>query len=265
MANKIEMEIEMISRSKIRPNPWNPNDVPADIFNELVSNIEDFGFVQPIIIGPVGGEDYEYEIIDGEHRFDGLEILDVDEIPCIVKDVDEDIRKFQTVKMNRLRGKFDRKRFTSLVQDLMKRHSFEDVAAHMAFTDPTELESMIANAKDSLPSKEMKDALDEAKDDIKTVDDLSAVLNRLFTQFGDTVPANFMILDFNGKQHIWVRMGKSHKKVQALARKVMAEGYTFDSFLVHLLTLTPVKKFVAKFGDNLEPLPEKSEEDIDDI
>ena len=190
-------EVVVIDRSKIRPNTWNPNEVDADLFNELVQNIEEFGFVQPIVVAPLpeGGE-YEFQITDGEHRFDGLGTLGVDEIPCVVMAVDEDTQKFQTVKMNRLRGKFNQKKFTALVRDLMNRYTFEEVAARMAFTDPTELESMIENVRATLEDPEMKKEFDKAKDEIKTVDDLSSLLNRLFTQFGDTMPANFMILDF---------------------------------------------------------------------
>jgi hypothetical protein len=257
-------ETVLINARKIRPNEWNPNIMPAELFNELVENIEgEMGFVQPIIVSPIPEDEqkdgYEFKIIDGEHRFDGLRLLDVEEIPCIVKFMSEDDMKFQTVKMNRLRGKFDHKKFNMLVKDLLSRHSFEEVAARMAFTDPTELEGMIDNARESLPDDEMRKEFDKSKGEIKTVDDLASVLNRLFTQYGDTMPYNFMVLDFGGKNHIWVRMNPTqYRNVLSQARECMAHGVTFDSVLSLLITEIPMAKFIKKKMDLLE---EVSEED----
>lgn len=253
------VETVLIPRHLIRPNEWNPNVMNADIFNEVNKNIEELGFVQDVVVAPLSKEQqgdtgYEYRIVDGEHRFDALGVLggvvveingEMEEVvPCKVVDIPEDDQMFQTVKLNRLKGKMDLKKFNNLVTDLMKRHTFEEVAEKMAFTDPTELSMMIDSTRDSLPP-EMKDAFDKAKGEIRTVDDLSLVLNRLFTQFGDTLPYNFMILDFGGKDHIWVRMDpRDHRMVLGRARESMAHGVTFDSVLTRLLSVVPLDRFV---------------------
>lgn len=251
-------QIVMIPANKIMPNEWNPNIMPADLFNELVENIEGaMGFVQPIIVAPIPENEqkdgFEYKIIDGEHRFDGLRLLDVEEIPCIIRVMSEDDMKFQTVKMNRLRGKFDQRRFNTLVQDLLSRYTFEEVAQKMAFTDLTELEGMVDQARTSLPNDDMKQEFDKAKGEIRTVDDLSDVLNRLFTKYGDTVPYNFMVLDFGGKDHIWIRMDyNQYRNVVSQARECMAHGYTFDSVLTLLINEVPMGKFIDIKRDLLQ-------------
>lgn len=260
---KIEMpDVVLIPRALVRPNPWNPNEVAPELFNEIVSNIEELGFVQPIVVAPLDdGSEYKFQIIDGEHRYDALMLFseeEVAEIPCIVRDMDVDSMKFQTVKLNKLRGKLNIRKFNTLVQDLMERHSFEEVAERMAFTDPTELEELLINARESLPTSEMKEEFDKAKEDIKTVEDLSLLLNRLFTQFGDTLPGNFMVLDFGGKNHIWVRMREGdYRNVMAKARETMLEGYTFDSVLMHMLVIIPVHTFIEKYSDLLEEVPDE--------
>lgn len=259
-------EIVPVERDRIRPNEWNPNEMDPEVFNELVSNIEEYGFVQPIIIATLADEEYDFQITDGEHRFEGLAVLGIDTIPCIVKDVSEDKQKFQTVKLNRLKGKFNTKKFTNLVSDLMERYTFEEVAENLAFTDPTELEAMIENARDVISDPDMRNEFDKAKDEIKTVDDLSNVLNRLFTKYGDTLPANFMILDFGGKDSIWVRMPRREfAKIRGVARDVLGFNATFDSFLTKLLSVTPVEKFIDKYRETIdEPKPE-DKDTIDDI
>lgn len=258
-------EVILIPSNKIRPNEWNPNVMPAELFNELVDNIEGpMGFVQAVIVAPIPKKDqadgYEFKIIDGEHRYDGLCLLDVKEIPCIIRDMSEDDMKFQTVKMNRLRGKFDHKKFSNLIQDLMKSYTLEEVAEKMAFTDPTELEGMVDNARGSLPTEDMKQEFDKAKGEIKTVDDLSEVLNRLFTQYGDTLPANFMIMDFGGREHIWVRMEhRDYRNIVSQARECMAQGVTFDSVITRLIIECPMDRFITARRDFLE---EVREEDV---
>jgi len=253
------LETVMIPRHLIRPNAWNPNVMDADKFNELVSNFEQLGFVQDVVVSPLSKEEadltgFEYQIVDGEHRYDGLGVLapELDMVPCKVVSIPEDQQKFQSVKLNRLRGAFDRKRFDALVRDLLQRYTLEEVAAHMAFTDVSELECMIDSARDALPP-EMREEFDQARDEIRTVDDLSLVLNRLFTRYGDTLPFNFMILDFGGREHIWVRMDSTeYKRVTSKARDCMAEGVTFDSVVARVIDVLPIRRFVAANRDFLK-------------
>jgi ParB/RepB/Spo0J family partition protein len=254
----------MLKREEIRPNKWNPNEFDADTFNELVKSIEDFGIVQPLIVGPLEGdpEGFKFEVIDGEHRWTALDILEVPVIPCIVKDIDEDQRQFLTVRTYRIRGKFNMKSFTKMVEGMMEKYSFDEVAEQMAFTDPDELQEMISAARTTITDPDMRKEFDKAKDEIQTVDDLTNILNRLFTRFGDSLPANFMLIEFGGKNHLWVRMRKGDfPKIREQARNVMAEGVTFDSFLSHLVSTVPVTKWVEKHRDLLEAIPEESREE----
>lgn len=263
----------MINITDIRPNDWNPNELDSDTFNELTRNIQEEGFLQPLVIASLPKDsEYKYEIIDGEHRYDVAALLDMKQVPVVIKDHtnDEDIsvtdkRKFLTVKMDKLRGQFNRKKFSTLVSDLMERHDFEEVAQHLAFTDPTELEQMIKSTRESLPNDEMKRDFDKAKSEISTVDDLTTVLNRLFTKYGDTVPYNYMIMDFGGRQHIWVRIpAKRFRFFEEKAREVTEYGVTFDSVLMKLLEKVPLAKFIEKYKKHLdEAVLEK--DDIDSI
>jgi ParB/RepB/Spo0J family partition protein len=262
-------EVIMLPRSQIRPNSYNPNFLSPEIFNELVRNIEEHGFLQPVIVSPLNDDPdgFLFEIVDGEHRFDGLAILDVDDIPCFIANLDTDSRKFLTVRMNKLRGKFDRKKFTALVKDLMERHSFDEVASQLAFSDPSELEAMIDNARNTLPTPEMKAAFDSAKKEIKTVDDLSNILNRIFTKYGNSLPANFMVFDFGGKELVWLRFDnkKEFFSVKDKLREILLAGYTADSFISQLLKVLPVSDFVGKYKESLVPIPQTEDVNIDDL
>lgn len=257
-------DVKLVPLKKIKSNGWNPNEMGEDDFNMLVKSIEEDGFLQPVLISPLDKPDdegHEYIQIDGEHRADALRILvgDDGDCPCVVKKMDSDQQKFQTVKMNKLRGKFNDKKFTDLVKDLLTRHSLDKVAEGLAFADPSQLEEMIDTARKSIP-EDMIDEFDKARDEIKTVDDLSKVLNRLFTKYGNTLPCNFMILDFGGKEHMWVRMKQGQfKDVSEKARECLAERITFDSVIMKVMEKTDVRDFIEKNRGDLDIAEEVEE------
>lgn len=55
--------------------------------NELAASIKAQGLMQPILVRPVGVD--KYEIIAGERRFRAAQIAGLDEVPVLVKDVDD--------------------------------------------------------------------------------------------------------------------------------------------------------------------------------
>lgn len=56
--------------------------------NELAASIKAQGLMQPILVRPVGG-DGRYEIIAGERRFRAAQLAGLDEVPVLVKEVDD--------------------------------------------------------------------------------------------------------------------------------------------------------------------------------
>ncbi|MFC3107702.1 ParB/RepB/Spo0J family partition protein [Undibacterium arcticum] len=60
--------------------------------NELAASIKAQGVMQPILVRPVGhhnGSGIQYEIIAGERRFRAAQIAGLDQVPVLVKDVDD--------------------------------------------------------------------------------------------------------------------------------------------------------------------------------
>lgn len=264
-------EARDIAIDLIEVNPWNPNEMSADEFNMLSENVEDVDFLDPLLVVPI--EDGKFRVVDGEHRLEVMRLRDETVVKCIIADPErfpEHVQKFQTVRMNKIKGKLNQRKFNALVSELMQtgEYTYDQLAHEFGFVDEDEFLLLVESARDSLPTDEMKTEFDKTRDEIKTVDDLSLVLNRLFTRFGDTLPSNFMILDFGGKSHLWVRMKhETHKRIMDKARDVMAYGFTFDSVLDHVLTLLPVDKFIERHRDLLEEVPTEQGTDlnIDDV
>ncbi len=81
-------EIVYVQTDKIRPNPYQPREEFDDqSIVELAQSIKEKGIIQPPVVRRKG--DY-FELIAGERRLRAAKSLNLNEIPVIVKDVDDE-------------------------------------------------------------------------------------------------------------------------------------------------------------------------------
>jgi hypothetical protein len=200
------------------PNEENPNVMTEQEFNLLYDNVERMGLTDPILVRPLNGQpgavNCTYKIVGGHHRWEVAKLLGMEEVPCTIicdPEFDEDMERFQMVRHNVIHGRMDPKKFMTLYQQVQGRYTEELAAEMFGFAREEEFKKLVQSTAAALP-KEMKQQFLDASKEIKTIDDLAIVLNRLFTTYGDTVPWGFMIFDFGGQDHVWVRMEKEQKK-----------------------------------------------------
>jgi ParB family chromosome partitioning protein len=73
--------------SQIKPNPFQPReDFDNTSIEELAQSIKEKGVIQPLLVRRQG--DY-YELIAGERRLRAAKLLNLKELPIIIKDVDD--------------------------------------------------------------------------------------------------------------------------------------------------------------------------------
>lgn len=188
----------------------NPNEMTAQALDKLVDGIREDGFDEPIIVVPeLDGEKEtgNYVIASGHHRVKAAKVLGFTAVPAIIKQGwDDDKRLISLVKRNILHGELNAKKFTELVDTLRKRNYTEEmVKAVMGFTKKDAFESLYQQVRQSLPT-EKKAKLDEAKEKIKTVDDLSNVLNTIMQEGGSTLDKGYMVFTYGGKKHHYIRI-----------------------------------------------------------
>jgi ParB/RepB/Spo0J family partition protein len=88
------MEIKNIPREKIIPDPDQPRQhFDKESIQELADSIKQFGLLQPLIVK--SGKNGTYEIIAGERRWRASKFADMNELPCIVKDVTKQVQEVQ--------------------------------------------------------------------------------------------------------------------------------------------------------------------------
>jgi len=120
----MKLEVVYVRVDQLVPNSWNPNKMSDEMLRKEIDSIKEFGFVDPIHCRGVG----EFvQIIDGEHRWKAAKILGMEEIPCILLDVDDTVAEQLTIVLNDLRGKPDEEKLAALVRDLSTRRSMLDL------------------------------------------------------------------------------------------------------------------------------------------
>lgn len=83
--------VRNIPVSDITPSSLNPRKTfDQDALCELADNIKENGLIQPITVRKLAkGDDFKYEIVCGERRFRATQIAGMNEIQCIIKDLDD--------------------------------------------------------------------------------------------------------------------------------------------------------------------------------
>lgn len=271
--DQVEQQIDAKSRTRglkrtflpvdqLEGNDKNPNEMSDQQFNLLYDNIERMGVTDPILVKPT--ENGRFRIVGGHHRWEVAKLVGLDEVPVtIITDpkFDEDAEKFQVVLHNIIKGRMNAKKFMDLYASLSTKYS-DDVASEMfGFTSEDEFKKMVAATGKSLPP-EMQETYKKATKEIKTIDDLAKVLNKLFTEHGDTMPWGFMIFDFGGHHHVWVRMSAQQKaQFLTLCDWCREQKHSVDQVIGAILQLIPEGKLdQIALAQKLNKLPEVNTE-----
>lgn len=204
---------QLIDTNLLDPSLENAQEMSAFKFNKLVESIKLNGFDENVIVMPIEGG--RYRIVSGEHRWRAAVMLEMKQVPCVIQNFDDDQRKAELIKRNALHGKINPQKFVALWEDLLKRHTKDELVGLMAM-ESDELQKLIASTRSKLPES-MKKEFDKTKDEIKTIDDLSRILNQLFAKYGNTVKYHFMFIEYGKTEHLWIQCDD---ELWAIAQKI---------------------------------------------
>jgi len=93
------LELKNIPVKKISPSPFQPREsFDKESLKELADSIREFSLLHPIIVRPTGNG--TYQIVAGERRWRAAQFAGLKEIPAIVKEVDEQQQKIESLIEN---------------------------------------------------------------------------------------------------------------------------------------------------------------------
>jgi hypothetical protein len=104
-----------IPKTKLHPNPWNPNHMKPRQQTAVEESIKSYGQVLELLVRPHPELEGEYQIIDGEHRFNVLP----DTVYCnVIYGLPDAEAKKLTIVMNETRGAADKIELAQLLAEL---------------------------------------------------------------------------------------------------------------------------------------------------
>ncbi|MFB0975331.1 MAG: ParB/RepB/Spo0J family partition protein, partial [Tolumonas sp.] len=81
-------ELQTLPVSWLRPGKYQPRrDMSQEALEELASSIRAQGVIQPIVVRQVAEQ--QYEIIAGERRWRACQLVQLETVPCLVKNVED--------------------------------------------------------------------------------------------------------------------------------------------------------------------------------
>lgn len=260
-------EVVELPLDSLQGAEWNPQEMSDPEFNLLCQELGQTGQIDPIQVVPLAalpGQAQTYRIIGGHQRTAAAKVLGWDKIACVVlagaKFQDEDLQKFLTVRLNILRGKLNPEKFVKLYQEMSAKYGEDSLADLMGFSDQEALKKLVGNVgqalKDTGLDKALADKFNKAAKEVKTVDELSMVLNQLFSEYGSTVDQNFMVFVFGGKKHLYVSASLTlWKLVEQLTDYATLSGTDINAPL--FLALSEFAK-VARIEDKIAEIRKKA-------
>lgn len=252
---------------RIAPNMYNPNEMSEEAFAFLEDNVEQIGFVDPIVVTP--DADGNFVIVDGQHRWEQQRTTGAKEIPCVIVSneiFDEKTVMMQTVKLNNIRGTLNPDKFNALIDKLVNTHgvNFDDLVDDLAFEDEDYFQQLIKAGREEIP-KEARKEYDKAVKKVNSIDGLAKLIERLWLKYSSTLPANFFIIDYGDLRHLWIQMNPEHMAtVTDLCRSIFEEGYKVSSVLQILFDEFNLADFIEKHAEKLEKISE-GEETLEDL
>lgn len=242
-------DLVQVPVDKLEPNDWNPNRMSEGKFNELVDEIREDDFDDPLKVvphpDPKKSDDGYYLIIDGEHRWQAARILGLATVPCAVKDKWEDttVQQVKTVRRNLLHGDIDKTRFTKLVHRLNETGmALKDMPRALGFESEQAFRDKFIAEQQEKEEGQKQAASNAAKDDERkensVVQNLSFILNEIFQEYGETVPHGFIFFCHKNKFHLMVQMDdKLEKEIDLAVKYVRESGKNINVFIRRALGL----------------------------
>jgi ParB-like chromosome segregation protein Spo0J len=211
----IDHDIRFIPITQIEENEFNPNSMDGKAFERLLKEIQTSGFIAAIQVVPL--DNGKFRIIGGAHRYKAALKLGFHELPCVVladaQFKSEDVQKFLTVKLNMLSGELDPDKFRILYEEMAEKYGEESLQDLFGFTDETEWDAVTKAIKRELKDngfteEQIDKAWEEAGED-KSIENLSRILNGIFSENGETLNSRgYMIFDFEGSKMFFMDVDK---------------------------------------------------------
>jgi ParB-like chromosome segregation protein Spo0J/DNA modification methylase len=106
------MNIEHLPITELKPATYNPRKITEQELSKLQKSIEEFGFVDPVIINK------DRTIIGGHQRVVAAQRIGIVTIPCVILDLPKEKERILNLALNKISGTWDEEKLVLLLKEL---------------------------------------------------------------------------------------------------------------------------------------------------
>jgi DNA modification methylase len=150
------MEIKNVLVKDIKYAPYNPRKISDEVLSKLKRSIEEFGYIEPIIINK-----RTMHVVGGNQRLKVLRQLDIKEVQAVIVDLDDTHEKALNIALNKISGEWD----LPLLKDLLLEIDTGEIDTEITGFDMPEIEELMNQFH--IEGEEDNFNVDEAVEEIK--------------------------------------------------------------------------------------------------
>lgn len=113
MEAEVKVEIKKVLVKDLKYAPYNPRKISDEMLNKLKQSIEEFGYVEPIVVNK-----RTRHVVGGNQRLKALEDLGIEEVEAVFVDLDDAREKALNVALNKITGEWDYPKLKDLLEEL---------------------------------------------------------------------------------------------------------------------------------------------------
>ena len=107
------MKIEKVDIKQLISPDYNPRDITPEEMEKLKTSIQEFGYIDPIIVNDVNNH-----IVGGNQRYEALKELEYTEVDVVyVHEEDLNREKALNIALNKISGDWDNEKLTQIFTD----------------------------------------------------------------------------------------------------------------------------------------------------
>ncbi len=110
---EVKVEIKKVLVKDLKYAPYNPRKISDEMLNKLKQSIEEFGYVEPIVVNK-----RTRHVVGGNQRLKALEDLGIEEVEAVFVDLDDAREKALNVALNKITGEWDYPKLKDLLEEL---------------------------------------------------------------------------------------------------------------------------------------------------
>ena len=150
------MEIKNVLVKDIKYAPYNPRKISNEVLNKLKRSIEEFGYIEPIIVNK-----RTMYVVGGNQRLKVLRQLDIKEVQAVIVDLDDTHEKALNIALNKINGEWD----LPALKDLLLEIDTGEIDTEITGFDMPEIEELMNQFH--IEGEEDNFNVDEAVEEIK--------------------------------------------------------------------------------------------------